>query len=186
MILVTDFAKRHFKSDFGGTKISSHTPEEFQKVLEVFPPLREEPGYAPFCKHYYVRNFTDARLAVCEITPERAGLLKSGYSSRTPQELPVLSRWFESQDILPEKAPLLDIILYSREQLLLEGDVLEEGVLWGVVSINAVEDCEEKPMPPATMVRNALGISEGGSGVPLDREAYLKSVDYWSKFALIK
>ena len=41
------------------------------------------------------------------------------------------------------------------------------------------------PMPPATMVRNALGIDEGGSGVPLDKEAYMKSVEYWNKYAVL-
>ena len=34
-------------------------------------------------------------------------------------------------------------------------------------------------MAPVTMMRNALGVEEGGSGVPLDREAYLRSVEFW-------
>jgi hypothetical protein len=34
-------------------------------------------------------------------------------------------------------------------------------------------------MAPITMMRNALGLEEGGSGVPLDRESYLGSVAYW-------
>ena len=34
-------------------------------------------------------------------------------------------------------------------------------------------------MTPITMLRNALGVEEGGSGVPLDREAYLRSVAFW-------
>jgi hypothetical protein len=37
----------------------------------------------------------------------------------------------------------------------------------------------ETPMQPITMMRNALGKEEGGSGVPLDREKYMKSVNYW-------
>lgn len=39
-------------------------------------------------------------------------------------------------------------------------------------------------MQPITVMRNAL-ISEGGSGVAIDRTAYGKSVDYWSKHAPI-
>lgn len=42
----------------------------------------------------------------------------------------------------------------------------------------------ETPMQPITIMRNAL-ISEGGSGVSIDRTAYGKSVDYWSKHAPI-
>lgn len=41
-------------------------------------------------------------------------------------------------------------------------------------------------MDPITMMRNALGKEEGGSGVPLDRTKYLQSIDFWSKNALIK
>ena len=41
-------------------------------------------------------------------------------------------------------------------------------------------------MKPITMMRNALGIEEGGSGVPIDREAYKKSVDFWSNNATVR
>eukprot|EP00983_Pelagomonas_calceolata_P029264 917066-Pelagomonas_calceolata.AAC.10 len=34
----------------------------------------------------------------------------------------------------------------------------------------------ETPMQPITMLRNALGREEGGSGVPIDKEAYNKWV----------
>lgn len=40
-------------------------------------------------------------------------------------------------------------------------------------------------MQPITMLRNALGREEGGSGVPLDRDAYTKSVEYWETHATI-
>ena len=29
-------------------------------------------------------------------------------------------------------------------------------------------------------MRNALGKDEGGSGIPLDRAEYMKSVEYWA------
>jgi hypothetical protein len=38
----------------------------------------------------------------------------------------------------------------------------------------------ELPMTPITMLRNALGKEEGGSGVPLDKAKYAASVAYWS------
>jgi len=37
----------------------------------------------------------------------------------------------------------------------------------------------ETPMAPITMLRNALGVEEGGSGVPLDRAAYHRAVEFW-------
>jgi hypothetical protein len=41
-------------------------------------------------------------------------------------------------------------------------------------------------MKPETMLRNALGIDEGGSGVKLNKEKYLESVAFWDKNATIK
>ena len=57
---------------------------------------------------------------------------------------------------------------------------------WGIVAILGQTHPDEEPMKPITMMRNALGIVEGGSGTKLDREAYQRSVDFWSKNATIK
>jgi hypothetical protein len=57
---------------------------------------------------------------------------------------------------------------------------------WGVVAILGQSHSNEEPMKPETMLRNALGIEEGGSGVKLDREKYLESVEFWSNNATIK
>jgi hypothetical protein len=35
-------------------------------------------------------------------------------------------------------------------------------------------------MAPITMMRNALGVEQGGSGVSLDPDAYRRSVAFWS------
>jgi len=56
---------------------------------------------------------------------------------------------------------------------------------FGVVAILGQSQPGEEPMKPETMLRNALGVEEGGSGVALDREKYLKSVDFWSKNATV-
>jgi len=53
------------------------------------------------------------------------------------------------------------------------------------VSIKAQNVDSELPMQPITVMRNALGKDQGGSGVPLDREAYMKSYEYWNKHATI-
>lgn len=54
------------------------------------------------------------------------------------------------------------------------------------MSIKAQDVSHELPMKPITMMRNALGKEEGGSGVPIDREEYLKSVEYWKKHAIVQ
>lgn len=41
-------------------------------------------------------------------------------------------------------------------------------------------------MLPITSMRNSLGTKEGGSGVEMNREDYLKSVDFWSKHILVE
>ena len=41
-------------------------------------------------------------------------------------------------------------------------------------------------MDPITMMRNALGKEEGGSGVKLEKEKYMQSVKYWEKHAIVK
>ena len=149
-------------------------------------------GYAPFCKHVFVPNFTPAVTPYLEITDANRHLLRSGYDARTEQELAVLIQWFDGKVAPPAPvAKYLDIILYSREQIRKEADAMgrEEGVNdapWGIISVKAQDVEHELPMQPITMMRNALGKEEGGSGVPLKRDAYTASVAFWSKFASIK
>ena len=56
---------------------------------------------------------------------------------------------------------------------------------WGIISIKAQDDDKEIPMEPITAMRNALGKEEGGSGIPLNREEYMKSVNFWKDHAMI-
>jgi hypothetical protein len=41
-------------------------------------------------------------------------------------------------------------------------------------------------MAPITMMRNALGKEEGGSGVPLSKEKYNESVAFWETHVTLK
>jgi hypothetical protein len=109
------------------------------------------------------------------ITDANRNLLRSAYEARTKQELPVLVRWFEGVE--PPVANYLLPILYSREQLAEEGEPINAD--WGVVGCLYTMEPEEIPMVPITMLRNALGVDEGGSSVPLDREAYRRAVGFW-------
>ena len=91
----------------------------------------------------------------------------------------MLVRWFEGVE--PPVAGYLVPILYSREQLAKEGSPIEGD--FGIVGCMYTSEPAEIPMAPITMMRNALGVAEGGSGVPLDRKAYQRSVEYWSSNA---
>ena len=56
---------------------------------------------------------------------------------------------------------------------------------WGIISVK-FQDCDsEIPMDPITVMRNALGAEEGGSGVPLKRPAYMKSVEFWKNNVIL-
>ena len=149
-------------------------------------------GYAPFCKHFFVRNFVGDHLKtpVVEITTENERQLRSGYEARTPEELPVLQRWFDAADVETPKAEWLDIILYSADQIVKEnaamGKERTQTEPWGIVSIKPQNVNSELPMQPITMLRNAFGKEEGGSGVALKREAYNESVSFWQSHAPVR
>lgn len=210
-VKVTEFGKRHFEPKFGGTKIIDRTPEEFAdwansqlyayyklrkgtnfikelttNVVEIFD------GYADFCKLVCLKNVTSAKTGSLPITLENYQYLRTGYSSRTPNELPVMERWFDLPLPAP-KAEYLMVVLYSKEQIIKEHSASEYkdeplyfDADYGIVAILGQMSPEEEPIKPITMMRNSLGINEGGSGVPIDRDKYKKSVDFWSKFATVK
>lgn len=161
------------------------------KVLAGEDPL--QPGYAPFCKHLFVPNFIpDLPDSTLEITPENAARLRSSYVARTDKELPVLARWFDKADVadLVVEAKVLDVILYSREQVLKEDAAMGEdsglAAAWGIVSVKPQGVDYELPMEPITMMRNALGVEYGGSGRPMDPEEYRKSVEFWNLHAKVQ
>ncbi len=144
------------------------------------------------------------RVNVLPITPENEQCLRTRYEARNENELPVLTRYFDRESLLlllagSEKdkggddsifpvAKYIDLILYSREQINKENaamgkteedESLVETAPWGIVSIKAQDVNYELPMTPITIMRNALGKDQGGSGVELVREAYMESVEYW-------
>ncbi len=177
---MTPFARaRLFPRDGRITAIQDCTAEAFVQRLNDEPPLRVIDGYAPFCKLHVHRNWTTTRGSVVAITDDNRHRLRSAYEARTKEELPVLVRWFEG--IEPPVANFLVPILYGREQLAKEGTAIDAD--WGIVGCLYTMEAEEIPMVPITMMRNALGVEEGGSGVALDREAYRRSVEFWERHA---
>ena len=179
-IVLTPFARtRLFPSSGRRNAIVGTTPAEWERYLNEHEPLKVLEGYAPFCKLHVHANWTQTRCLTVPITPENQHLLRSGYEARSREELPVLVRWFEGVE--PPVAGYLVVILYSREQMAKEGTTVDAD--WGVVGCLATAEPEEIPMAPITMMRNALGVEEGGSGVPMDRAAYRRSVEFWDRNA---
>jgi hypothetical protein len=186
-IALTDFALRNWQEG-ASTRILGLTPDELVAQCNAAGgPLAD--GYAPFCKHLFLANDTPTRAAFAEVTDKNRHLLRSGYVARRPGERAVLERWFEGLDA--PQAKWLDVILYSHDQLLAEardypGEQTVPDCDWGVVSIIGTLAPDEPPMPPITQMRNALGRDQGGSGVPLDADAYDRAVAFWDRHAAVR
>ena len=188
------FALKNFACKDG---IIECDPIEFTaKVNEHYAKVGEKglvEGYAPFCKHIFVPNFVNNLPdSVLKITDANRSKLRCDYKARTEKELAVLTRWFEKGDVEAKQADWLDVILYSREQIDKENEATgdtpaagDERTAWGIVAIKPQGIDSEIPMEPITMMRNALGKAEGGSGVPLDHAKYKASSDFWSAHARI-
>ncbi|GAB64624.1 hypothetical protein PCYB_021930 [Plasmodium cynomolgi strain B] len=158
--------------------------EFLDKVNELIRQKRIKvvPGYAGFCKHIFVENFTEATVETIEINNKNRDLIKTDYISRRDNELPVLIRWISKKDVKDIlKAKYLDLILYSREQIEKENKETKtvpnrkSNCLYSIICIKPQNVDYELPMTPITMLRNTL-ISEGGSGINLNRDKYLESV----------
>ena len=162
------FARRQWSEDYtGGTSMigvdETLLLARLEAAMETDASALKD-GYAPFCKHVFLANeWRGIAPGAVAITEENASMLKSGYEARSERELPVLCRWFEG--VPPgtnDTAKFLDVILYSREQIVKEkaamaggakeGDDVEdddlppEGVPWGVISIKAQDEPYETPM----------------------------------------
>lgn len=155
-------------------------------------------GYAPFCKHLFVPNFIGDSLKcqIIEINDKNEKYLKTDYVQRREEELPVLMRWFDTKKYRDELqefiqgAKYLDIILYSRQQIKKENEAMkiknDQKSPFGIISIKPQMINYEIPMEPSTMMRNALPLNEGGSGVNLIHHKYKQSVQFWKYHANIK
>ena len=125
--MLDDFAVRQFDKAKAGLSYIDFDQKAFAaKIQEAYDQdesVKLVDGYAPFCKHVFVKNFTEALPTFIAITPENEQYLKSGYEARKENELAVLARWFDIAK-MPEgsvkKAEYLDIILYSKDQIILE------------------------------------------------------------------
>ena len=162
------FALRQWNdANFAGTRMNCDQQEFVEKVHAHFKSGGSQliDGYAPFCKHVFIPNEWGCPVGALNITDENRHLLTSAYTRRRQEELPVLTRWFPLEKLQASHIPTakyLDIILYSREQMIKEYEALPlEGrstvdlpdAPWGIISIKAQNEPFETPMTPITMMR---------------------------------
>jgi len=192
-LVVDPFCQRQFDVEsYTGTKINYNLQDFERQINELYEEGGKVliDGYAPFCKHLFVPNFAGVISSIITITDENRSFLQSGYEARTDKELPVMTRWFPAGSVPQPEAKFLDIILYSREQIRKENEAMNSDSgsdsPWGIVSVKAQDVDYEIPMQPITMMRNALGVEFGGSGVPLDFEKYKQAVQFWESHATVK
>ncbi|KNC53038.1 flagellar associated protein [Thecamonas trahens ATCC 50062] len=135
------FAFRQFdNAEYSGTRLTGVDKEAF--VAAVIDHFAAEPvlvdGYAEFCKHIFMPNFTSA--TVDAITVPKADFLDIIlYSS---------AQIAKEHEAMPSGDPPPPADSYD----------------WGIISIKGQAVNYEIPMNPITMMRNALGTESGGSG----------------------
>ena len=193
------FVTRQFSQNFSGTKVNPEVKEELLEVINdayeyasTETMLDSEWG---FCKYLVLPNEFGVKCAVREITLDIYPYIRTDYSQRTPEELAILTRFVQlPPGFKSTEANYIVLVLYSKEQLQKEFKPKEEGqdfyfddsVEWGIVSIMGTMEPKPDPLVPITIMRNALGVEEGGNGETLNRKVYNESVEFWSKYILVK
>ena len=194
-IVLDPFCYRQFDKTKSSLFINYDMIAFAEKINEYYlnTPNCLKDGYAPFCKHIFINNFTDLPANYAKINEENEHLIKTVYEARTEKELPVLRRYIPFDKVKLTPSTYLDIILYSKEQITKENAAMgntdpnaDIDYEYGIISVKPQEENRELPMDPITMMRNALGVQEGGSGIPLDREKYMESVKFWTENVIIK
>lgn len=193
------FVNRQFSPGFSGTKVDLEIKDELLEVIndtyingDSKQLLNSE---WEFCKYLVIKNDFDVKCAVREITLDIYPYIRTDYVQRTPEELAVLSRFAQlPPGFKSQRANYIVLVLYSKRQLEKEFKPKEEGqefyfddsVEWGIVSIMGTMEPKPDPLVPITIMRNALGIEEGGNGEVLNKKVYNESVEFWSKYILVK
>ncbi len=180
-ITLTDFARaRLFPREPRRNTIQDCTAEEFERHLNEVPPLAVLDGYAPFCKLHVHRNWTSTRVLAVPDRPTATGTCCAATTRRARARN--CRCWCAGSKASSRRWPTT----WSSSSTAVGNwrrrarASTPTGAWWAACTR---ADPVETPMAPITMMRNALGVEEGGSGVPLDREAYLRSVAFWSTHA---
>jgi len=196
-----NFLNRQFEKTASGTRLHNKDRAEY---MTLFNKAAQFPGNVftsdnDFCKYVIIENpFEDIKSPVMPLTLDLYPFIRTSYSARVEGELPVLTRFVQLPPgfDLP-KANYLVGIIYTTEHLekeheanlYYEGekfrDFMDTSADYGLICVLGTVNAEADPYVPVTIMRNALGMSEGGNGVKLDREMYMKSVEFWSKNIMV-
>lgn len=205
-IQYSSFVLRQFQEKFAGTNLSKVPKNNFLEYINFHANIAGNKsrstklvdGKWNFLKYLIFENW-DKRIKqqVVPITDKNRNKIKSDYKARTPEELPVLSRYIELKKL--PVANYIVVVLYSHEQLLKEfeanqpedslGEVefeLDNDCDYGIVAILGTEKPQPDPIVPATQLRNALGVEYGGNGEKIDNADYMEGVKFWSENVLVK
>jgi len=193
------FVNRQFSPGFSGTKVDLEIKDQLLEVINDTYINGDSKQLLNsdwnFCKYLVIKNDFDVKCAVREITLDIYPYIRTDYVQRTPDELAILSRFAQlPPGFKSQKANYIVLVLYSKRQLEKEFKPKEEGqefyfddsVEWGIVSIMGTMEPKPDPLVPITIMRNALGIEEGGNGETLNKDSYNESVEFWSKYILVK
>lgn len=192
------FVTRQFSQNFSGTKVGLEIKDELLERINNFYEIGKNTMLNSdwsFCKYLVLPNEFGVKCAVREITLDIYPYIRTDYSQRTPEELPILTRFVQlPPGFKSQEANYIILVLYSKRQLEKEFKPKEEGqefyfddnVEWGIVSIMGTVLPHPDPLVPITIMRNALGVEEGGNGETLNRKVYNESVEFWSKHILVK
>lgn len=167
-LVVDPFCFRQFQEHpqsqkYGGT-VFSQSVEAFEAVVNARYKAEDlKDGYAPFCKHLFLVNDFTGDDAKVNVLPAEGNehLIRTEYVARNDKEVPVLQRFIPLEaaggmEKLPQ-AKYLDLILYSREQIIKENESTgtpagDETAPWGIVSIKAQMEDFELPMNPYVII----------------------------------
>lgn len=181
---INSFVMRQMEDDFVGTKITKEQMEEiFVQTASKMNKNESEEGYASFCQ--IVKLNYDLKSPIVKIDDNNRHLLVSIYKARRPNELSNLTRYFLKGSVELVKADHIEVILYTKEQLIKEKEEYT-GADYDILCINAEPAELSSPMTPNTMIRNHLGSDFGGSGATLDKKKYEESVAFWQEHAMIE
>ena len=100
-IVLEPFCFKQFDPAAGSLFINFDKQQFAERVNDFYLKVKDQgglhDGYAPFCKHLFIENFTDAISAYVKITPKNEAFLRSGYEARRENELAVLNRWLDKK-----------------------------------------------------------------------------------------
>lgn len=151
-------------------------------------------GYAPFCKTFVMLNTIGMKYGLVKRNHILDPFIVTEYKKRRENELPIVQqslplsvlKAFGSNRV---SANFIFVEMYSREQMIIEAFAEGKNVTldnypadYYIFNAKPLMDKDEViPAAPSTILINALGTAYGGSGKPLDREEYMKSVKFFSE-----